>query len=274
MLQNSTNTFLLVNVDLSFIRLIQKSLLTMLFRPFRLFSLLWATTFLSACNSLGQHPDEGGILENVSNDVFAKKMQENVLILDVRTPEETELGIIEGATLINLYEDGFEEKIQLMEKSKPILVYCASGGRSSQAATILAEQGFMEVYDLEGGFYGWQNAGFPVTGAIKDLGSTKITREELVALIQKNKLVLIDFYAPWCAPCKKMAPIIDSIEQSYANSIRVERVDVAANPSLGKAYDVSSIPVFALYHMGKEVWRANGLTEKSILIDEIHKTLD
>ena len=65
----------------------------MLFRPFRLFSLLWVTTFLSACNSLGQHPDEGGILENVSNDVFAKKMQENVLILDVRNSRRLNLAL-------------------------------------------------------------------------------------------------------------------------------------------------------------------------------------
>ena len=274
MLQNSTNTFLLVNVDLSFIRFIQKTPWTMLFHPFRLFSLMWATTFLFACNSLGQHPEEGGILENVSNDVFAKKIQENVLILDVRTPEETELGIIEGATLINLYEDGFEEKIQLMEKSKPILVYCASGGRSGQAATILAEQGFLEVYNLEGGMYAWQNAGFPVSKALNDLGSSEITRNELLTIIQEHDVVLIDFYAPWCAPCKAMAPVIDDIEKSYANSIRIERVDVAANPSLGKAFDVASIPVFAIYHMGKEVWRNNGLTEKSILVDEIQKTLD
>ena len=55
---------------------------------------------------------------------------------------------------------------------------------------------------------------------------------------------------------------------------KVERVDVAANPELGKAFNVSSIPVFAFYHEGKEVWRSNGLTEKSILVDEIKKALE
>ena len=245
----------------------------MLFHPFRLFSLMWATTFLFACNSLGQHPEEGGILENVSNDVFAKKMQENVLILDVRTPEETQLGIIEGATLINLYEDGFGEKIQLMEKSKPILVYCASGGRSSQAATILAEHGFMEIYNLEGGLYGWQNAGFPVTQAKSDLTSLKMTEDDLTALIQNEEVMLIDFYAPWCAPCKKMAPIIDEIEEDYAPWVSVERVDVAANPSLGESFDVSSIPVFAIFQDGKEIWRNTGLTKKTVLKSELDKLL-
>ena len=246
----------------------------MLFYPLRLTILVFATTFLFACNSLGQHPKEGGILDNVSNDLFVEKMRDDVLILDVRTPEETQLGIIEGATLINLYEDDFEAKIQLMEKSKPILVYCASGGRSSQAATILAEQGFMEVYNLDDGLYGWQNAGFPVTEALNDLASTDITKEDLMRLIQENHAVFIDFYAPWCAPCKAMAPVIDDLEKNYGASIRVERVDVAANPSLGKMFNISSIPVFAIYQEGKEVWRSNGLTKQSILVDEIKKTLE
>lgn len=245
----------------------------MIFYSLRLTILVCAATLLSACNSLGQHPEEGGILENISKDLFAQKIKDDVLILDVRTPDETQLGIIEGATLINIYDDDFETKIDLMEKSKPILVYCASGGRSSQAATILAKYGFMEVYNLEGGLYGWQNAGFPVTEAKNDLTSLKMTEEELFALIQNEEIILIDFYAPWCAPCKKMAPIIDDIEEEYTTRVSVERVDVAANPSLGKSFNISSIPVFAIYQNGKEIWRNTGLTEKSLLESELGKLL-
>ena len=240
----------------------------------RLTFLLFVSTFFFACNSLGQHPEEGGILKDISNEVLAKELMDKAVILDVRTPEETQLGIVEGATIINFYDDEFEAKIQLMEKSKPIVVYCASGGRSSQAASILAEQGFMEVYNLEGGLYGWQNEGWPVTQALNDLGSSAVTEEEVMTLVQESNAVLIDFYAPWCAPCKAMAPIINNIEKTYGESIHVERVDVAANPELGKTFNVSSIPVFAIYREGKEVWRNNGLTEKSILVDEIKKALE
>ncbi|HAB89269.1 MAG TPA: thioredoxin [Bacteroidetes bacterium] len=246
----------------------------MLFHPLRLAILLFVSTFFFACNSLGQHPEEGGILENISNEVLAKTLMDKALILDIRTPEETQLGIIEGATIINLYDDDFEAKIQLLEKSKPIVVYCASGGRSSQAAAILAEQGFMEVYNLKGGLYGWQNEGLPVTKVLNDLESAMITKEELTILVQESNAVLLDFYAPWCAPCKAMAPIIEDIEKAYGEIIHVERVDVAANPELGKTFNVSSIPVFAIYRKGKEVWRSNGLTEKSILVDEIKKALE
>lgn len=245
----------------------------MVFYSLRLTILVCAATLLSACNSLGQHPEEGCILENISKDLFAQKIKDDVLILDVRTPDETQLGIIEGATLINIYDDDFEIKIDLMEKSKPILVYCASGGRSSQAATILAEHGFMEIYNLEGGLYGWQNAGFPVTQAKSDLTSLKMTEDDLTALIQNEEVMLIDFYAPWCAPCKKMAPIIDEIEEDYAPWVSVEHVDVAANPSLGGSFDVSSIPVFAIFQDGKEIWRNTGLTEKTVLKSELDKLL-
>ena len=126
---------------------------------------------------------------------------------------------------------------------------------------------------MEGGLYGWQNAGFPVSEAKSDLTSIKMTEDDLFALIQKEEIILFDFYAPWCAPCKKMAPIIDKIEEEYSTRVSVERVDVAANPSIGKSFDVSSIPVFAIYHMGKEVWRSNGLTEKSLLESELDKLL-
>lgn len=235
----------------------------------RLIILLCISAFLFAYNSLGQHPEEGGILENISNEVLAKKLMNKALILDVRTPDETQLGIIEGATVINFYDDDFEAKVELMEKSKPIVVYCASGGRSSEAASILAERGFMEVYNLEGGLIGWQNEGLPVIKAVSDLASTGINAEELKSLIQESDLVLLDFYAPWCAPCKGMAPIIDDIEKNYGASVRVERVDIAANPDLGKAYNVASVPVFALYQEGKEIWRSNGFTEQSVLVDQI-----
>ena len=68
----------------------------MLFHPLWLTILLSIPTFFFACNSLGQHPEEGGILENISNEVLAKELMDKALILDVRTPEETQLGIIEG----------------------------------------------------------------------------------------------------------------------------------------------------------------------------------
>ena len=76
-----------------------------------------------------------------------------------------------------------------------------------------SRQGFLEVYNLEGGMYAWQNAGFPVSKALNDLGSSEITRNELL-IIQEHDVVLIDFYAPWCAPCKQWPQLLTKLKRA------------------------------------------------------------
>jgi rhodanese-related sulfurtransferase len=75
-------------------------------------------------------------------------------VLDVRTPQETALGIIPGALLIPVDELPQRAR-ELPRDSRPKLVYCAGGGRSAAACEYLAEQGFLELYNLESGFSGW-----------------------------------------------------------------------------------------------------------------------
>ncbi len=87
------------------------------------------------------------------------KATENAVVLDVRTEEEVSTGIIEGATNI-VYDANFAEKLGSLEQ-KPIFVYCAAGGRSAKAATILRDKGYT-VFELEGGMNAWKDAGMPV----------------------------------------------------------------------------------------------------------------
>jgi len=84
---------------------------------------------------------------------------ENALLLDVRTEEEVNTGIIEGAENI-VYDENFASKLSSLEQ-RPIFVYCAAGGRSSKAASILREKGY-EVFELDGGMRAWKDAGMPV----------------------------------------------------------------------------------------------------------------
>jgi rhodanese-related sulfurtransferase len=75
-------------------------------------------------------------------------------VLDVRTPQETAAGIIAGATLIPV--DQIESRMEELPKDgKPMLVYCAGGGRSAAACEFLSQQGFENLYNLEGGFMSW-----------------------------------------------------------------------------------------------------------------------
>lgn len=83
----------------------------------------------------------------------------SVQLVDVRTPEEFASGHIEGAVLIDYYDTDFGERIGKLDKTKPVMVYCAAGGRSGSTAEQLNKMGFKKVYDLEGGMRAWRSAG-------------------------------------------------------------------------------------------------------------------
>lgn len=83
-------------------------------------------------------------------------------LLDVRTPQEYAQGHIANATLVPLAELEAAHAQLPQDHATPIFVYCRSGARSSQAAAILADHGYTDVRDLDGGLLQWQAAGYPV----------------------------------------------------------------------------------------------------------------
>lgn len=102
--------------------------------------------------------NDTGIFEKVSKDVFAKKMEEknDEILIDVRTPEEHQNGTIQNAININFYDKNFEEQLLKLDKSKPIFIFCKSGGRSGKTLNKMKGLEFKEVYDLKGGYNGWK----------------------------------------------------------------------------------------------------------------------
>lgn len=193
------------------------------------------------------------------------------IILDVRTPEEVAAGHIENASTVNFYDEDFAQKIQLMDKSKEIYLYCKSGGRSAQAAEILKQNGFNSIYNLDGGIMAWEENGFE-TIAEEQQNDEKIQQlslEDFKKLITSKQPVLVDFHTVWCAPCRKMAPIIDELETAYKDKATIIRVDVDKSKEVGKAYEVSGVPVFMLFKNGEVIWKHNGLIAK----EEIEKQL-
>ena len=106
------------------------------------------------------------ILKDVSNDEFAALIasKEGALLLDVRTPEEWEEGHLEGAAHADYWGDeaAFEAAMNAIPRTRPVLVYCAGGGRSGLTAKELVAAGHQEVYNLEDGISGWEGQGLPV----------------------------------------------------------------------------------------------------------------
>lgn len=94
----------------------------------------------------------------LSKAAFQEKMSTlpEAQLVDVRTPKEFEEGHLEGAVNIDYLDDeAFNTGIKSLDKNKPVLLYCRSGRRSAEAGRILLEQGFKEVYDLQGGYLEW-----------------------------------------------------------------------------------------------------------------------
>ncbi len=90
------------------------------------------------------------------------KSAKDPVVLDVRTPEEYAEGHIVHAINLDYYNDDFKDQVRKLDKSKSYFVYCQAGGRSNSAATFMQKEGFLKVYDLDGGILEWQKNKFPV----------------------------------------------------------------------------------------------------------------
>ena len=114
-------------------------------------------TFIAACSTSSNNVYAQVINKKVEKAEFSKLMKKSgVQLIDVRTSREFSNGFIAGAKNIDYNGDSFEKQIKKLDKNKPVLVYCAAGGRSENAAELLKEWGFQEVYDLIGGYNGWK----------------------------------------------------------------------------------------------------------------------
>lgn len=205
--------------------------------------------------------------ETVATDQFEKLLAEksNAQILDVRTPQEFASGHIKGAFNLDIYDAAFKEALGKLDKSRPVLVYCKSGGRSGQAAGMMKEMGFNEVYNLQGGMLAWTNAGKAVDNAGAVPKTAGLSEAAYLELVASKSLVLVDFNATWCAPCKKLAPILDEIVKKEDGRLTLIKIDADENPELMRAKQIEGIPYLELYKEGKLVWKNMGLTDASVI---------
>lgn len=200
--------------------------------------------------------------KDIDAKTFKTLMESNRgTVLDVRTPNEFLQGYIEGATNISSDDPERDKKLDILNRDKPIYVYCVMGARSSSVANKLTERGFKEVYNLSSGILGWKKAGFKVVKS-EDAApsSSKVySVDEFNTLINSCDVVLIDFYAPWCAPCKKMIPSVDKLQSEYSGKLLVVKVDVTANDAISSKYKVSSVPHIKVIKGGNQVNEYSGL---------------
>jgi thioredoxin len=184
---------------------------------------------------------------------------EAVQVLDVRTPGEFESGHIENSLLADwTNRQEFNRRIAFIDKTKPVYIYCLSGGRSAAAAKKMRSEGF-EVYELKGGTNTWRAAGKPLQG---EANENQMSMETFNAATKSHSIVLVDFGAAWCPPCRMMEPVLKSLEQHHAGKFKLVKVDGGKDQEILKAYNVTALPVFIIFKDGKEVWRKDGVVEE------------
>ena len=89
--------------------------------------------------------------------------QPELIVLDVRTPDEFADGRIKGAINIDFFDDNFEQKLSQLDRSSAYLIHCRSGGRSEYSLPILAQLGFRNIVHLDGGYDDWHHYGQAVS---------------------------------------------------------------------------------------------------------------
>lgn len=90
-------------------------------------------------------------------------------------------------------------------------------------------------------------------------------------LINKNKLVLVDFSAEWCGPCQTLAPILKELKEELGEVLSIIKIDVDKNQPVAAKFQVQGVPTLILYRDGEQVWRQSGLLTKSELLQIVQK---
>ncbi len=180
-------------------------------------------------------------------------------LLEVRTAREYQSGHLKNALQADwLKKEEFLERVKYLDKSKPILVYCASGIRSAAAMKWLQDNGFSNVQNLKGGIVDWKKEGKPVDAAI---ATAQLTGENYISMANSSSVTLVDFGAEWCPPCKAMEPVLKQLQSDLPGKFKLVKVDADIATDIMKEQKIDMIPTFIVYKNGKEVWRKSGVTE-------------
>jgi len=222
---------------------------------------------------------QGVAYTDMQPEDFKHKIEsEKGIIVDVRTEREFYSGYIKGAKNYNYYSASFKNQLLKLPKDKNIYLYCKTGARSRNTAKFLTSSGYASVYNLSRGLMGWSSKGYSLEkGKMVNTdsnGPDAVSIAQFSNVVKSSKVLLVDFYAPWCIPCRQMMPHVDKIKKEYAGKITVLKINADESKELLQQMSVQSVPLIAIFKNGSAVYHNYGAMSEEQLKAEIEKHLN
>jgi len=210
-----------------------------------------------------QNQSQKSITTKQLNELLADSSQV-IQLVDVRTPKEYKTGRISIASNADWTNPAFKTMVKALDTTQAIYVICLSGGRSAAAAEYLRNEGVRTVVEVEGGMLQWRAQGFAEQLSATET-STGMSVEVFQSLVEGEGLILVDFYADWCIPCRKMAPYLEKMAGENAKGVKIVRIDTEAHKNVSTAMQVQALPVLQLYRAGQKIWEHQGFLEEEAI---------
>lgn len=188
----------------------------------------------------------------------------SALVLDVRTGDEFAAHHIPHAVNMDYYSGDFRSQLFSLDKNKTIYIYCLSGGRSEEAASLLEGAGY-RVVEMTGGINSWIRAGLEVEQGAVSKNQSGITREQYLDMLDTAQLYLIDFHARWCLPCRELLPLVERMDSVYDKQLRAEKIDYDSHQRLAREFQVEGLPYLMLIRNRTVLWSNFGVIDEETL---------